>query len=319
MPSFDACACLAHCFATLLALFLYLVTIINKSHVSHDSVGCMGTDFGTWGRLRANDVYIKGCTSSTASLAKPPAPFRSAMASDPWGGLPPPPPPRACRPPPAAARRADPVPPDLSLAHLWQVRSGWDAKGPWETLDVVSARLLETQYQADNFEAEVMQSDNHTKYYYDLMAWEESRPHEVHGRPLRRVPWKERFNAAWSELGEGHALGGFCISDADMDGHSGGRPGSAADDHPMPDEEEEVWWQFRGGKMGNGKWRWADDSEWLEEAFQNRETTPVVQKTYDGETYEFDFNSMMQRSLTTPSAPARAIRRWMASLNLSTT
>ena len=235
------------------------------------------------------------------------------MALDHWRGLPPPPPPPTSRTPPPAGRRADPVPPDLSLEHLWQVRSGWNCKGPWQTLDVVSSRVLETQYQSDNWEVVIKQADAQTSYYYDLLAWEEQRPEEKNGRPLRRVPWEERFNEAWSALGEAHALGNHFCSSSESD--SGGRRGGADDDHTMSDDEE-VCWQFRSGKRGHGKWRWSDDVEGLEAAYRNREREPVVRKTYGDETYELNFTTMMQRNLTNPSAPHRAIRRWKASLDL---
>ena len=155
--------------------------------------------------------------------------------------------------------------------------------------------------------------DGQTNYHYDMLAWEEQRPEEEYGRPLRRVPWSERFNEAWSVLGQDHALGGFCIPSSEKD--SGERRGGADDDHAMSDEEE-ICWQFRGGKSGHGKWRWSDDSEWLEAAYRDRDRKLVVRKTYHDETYEFDFTTMMQRNVTNSFAPPRAIHRWKASLDL---
>ena len=233
-----------------------------------------------------------------------------AASSDRKRWLPPPPP--CPRSPPRGDSRAA-VPPPLSLEHLWQVRSGGDAKGPWVTLDVVTSRVLETQYEADNFETTIMQADG-SSYFYDMQSWEEHRPEEEYGRPLRRVPWSERFNEAWSARGEDHALGGFL---APASG-SAERRGGGADDDDERSDDEEVFWQFRGGKNGNGKWKWADDVEWLERAYQNRHRQPVVRKTYDGDTYEFNFTTMMQSNLTVSIAPRRAIRRWKASMNLPT-
>ena len=196
------------------------------------------------------------------------------------------------------------------------MRSGWNAKGPWETLDVVTARVLETQYASDNSEATAVQSDGETTYYYDLLEWEEQRPEEDYGRPLRRVPWSERFNEAWSNLGEEHAMGGFCVPPpAQPPALPLPPPPPPAGGDAMSDDEE-VQWQYRGGKQGNGKWRWSDDSRWLEAAYQNRESQPVVRRTYHEETYEYNFRTMMQRNVTNTSAPRRRIRRWMASLNL---
>ena len=232
------------------------------------------------------------------------------MASGPRQILPPPPPPRP-RPPPADDA-STPVPPPLSLEHLWQVRSGWGAKGPWVTLDVVTSRRLETQYEADNFESVINQADG-TSYHYDMIAWEEQRPEEEYGRPLRRVPWSERLNEDWSPLGVDHARGGFCRPPGSEE--SGSRRRRADDDDAMSDGDG-ICWQFRGGKNGNGKWKWSDDTEWLEAAYQNRDREPVVRKTYHDETYEFDFTNMVQSNLTRPSAPQRAIRRWQASLDL---
>ena len=217
-------------------------------------------------------------------------------------------------PPPAAYLRAGPVPPDLSLEHLWQVRSGWNAKGPWVTLDVVTSRMLETRYQEHNYDTVVAQADEYSSYFYDFRAWERrQRPGEVYGRPLRRVPWVEQFDEAWSAMGPEHALGGFCIPADAKD--SGGQHGSADDDHAMSDEEE-VWWQFRGGQNGDGAWWWSQDSEWLEAAYQNRQQKSVVRKTYGEDTYEFDFTTLMQRNVFSKTAPPREIRRWKASLDL---
>ena len=310
IPSFDANACFEHCCASLLVLFLCHVRIINRSHVNHDSVGCTGSEFCMWGHLRANDVHIKGCTSSKAFPSRPPATLRGAMASssDRKRTLPPPPPRR--RPPPQADSRAA-VPPPLSLEHLWQVRSGWDAKGPWVTLDVVTSRVLETQYQADNYDTTIKQADG-SSYYYDMLLWEEHRPEEEYGRPLRRVPWSERFNEAWSAVGEKHALGGFLLPASE----SAAERDDDADDDDKRSDDEEICWQFRGGKKGNGKWKWMDDVEWLEAAYQNRHRQPVVRKTYDGETYEYNFTTMMQRNVTSSTAPRRAIRRRKASMDV---
>lgn len=223
----------------------------------------------------------------------------------------PPPPPRH-RPPPNDANA--PVPPPLSLEYLWQVRSGKDSKGPWVTLDVVTSRKLETQYAADNYESIVDQADG-SSYYYDLLAWEEQRPHEEYGRPLRRVPWSLRYDETWSVLGEDHARGAFldpASEKASPDRHHEAHAASSA-----TSEDEEVWWQFRGGKSGYGKWRWSDDHEWLEAAYQNRATRPRVTKVYGDEEYEIDFVNMMQTNLTSAAAPKRAIRRWIASLHLT--
>ena len=179
-------------------------------------------------------------------------------------------------------------------------------------MDALTSRKLETQWGESNYEGIVEQPDG-TSYKYDMIAWVERRPKERYGRPLRRVRWDMRHTEDWSPLGPAHAMNGFCRPPTQQ--ASAARGSADADDDALSDDEE-VWWQFRGGNEGNGKWRWSKDSEWIEAAYQNRRQVPVATKKYDRQTYEYDFTAMVQRNLTSKSAPVRDIRRWTASLDL---
>ena len=215
----------------------------------------------------------------------------------------------------------DPVPEEElpeQTEFLWQVRSGETAQGPWKSLQGSLIVDLERAFLRDSIHVEGTKDG--VMYGYNLRAWTETMADETRGRPLRRVPNTHRLDSSWSPLGPEHADGGW-ITTAPMS-----LPplwSEPADDQepawplaPEEPDEEPVYWQFRGGKSGFGKWRWSEDSDWLEWQWQSRYAQRYVYKTYGDVEYEYDLLGMTQTNLSSETAPVRALRRWHHTWNL---
>ena len=222
--------------------------------------------------------------------------------------------------PPSVEAAVDTTPESLMEIpeYIWQVRSGSDAKGPWTIVAPIVADSLEEEFLRNGSRVECQFGE--VSYTYDLRAWSETVNHAAQGRPLRRVRWEHRSNSMMSPLGERHANGGLIDATTTASVISRMEAMHLAPPLPVPprisEDADTVYWQFRGGRRGFGAWKWSEDSVWLERCWSARDRHPRVRRTYGECEYEFDFEAMLQKNLTDPAAPPRALRRWHHSWNL---